>query len=95
MNKFLVVTHLNYIDMPMFVYHDKHHPSSAIGCYMNYLEIGNLIIFPVFEVKGNKDKEAVDLINSLYPDKIIETININNIAAFGGLMNCISWNIKI
>ncbi len=85
-----------YIEMPVFDYKasDKDKSMSAIGCYMNYLEIGNLIIFPVFELEGNKDDEAFDLISSIYPYKIIERININEIAFKGGLMNCISWNIK-
>jgi agmatine deiminase len=85
-----------YIDMPVFDYKAKYKNKriSAIGCYMNYLEVGNLIIFPVFDLEGNKDVEAYDLISGLYPDKIIEGININDIAFEGGLMNCISWNIK-
>lgn len=85
-----------YINMPVFDYKAqyKNKSMSAIGCYMNYLEIGNLIVFPVFEFEENKDDEAFDLISSLYPKKNIERININEIAFEGGLMNCISWNIK-
>ncbi|MEI6556496.1 MAG: agmatine deiminase family protein [Paludibacter sp.] len=85
-----------YIEMPVFDYkvQYKNKSMSAIGCYMNYLEIGNLIIFPVFELEGNKDAEALNLMSDLYPTKIIECININEIALKGGLMNCISWNIK-
>ena len=87
----------NYIDMPVFDYKAKYKNKSisAIGCYMNYLEIGNLIVFPVFELEGNKDAEALNIISDLYPKKTIERININEIAFKGGLMNCISWNIKV
>ena len=86
----------NYIEMPVFDYkvQYKNKSMSAIGCYMNYLEIGNLIIFPVFELEGNKDAEALNLMSDLFPTKIIEQININEIALKGGLMNCISWNLK-
>lgn len=95
-NKKVLARHnLEYINMPMFEYIDKKYPDAAIGCYMNYLEVGNLIIFPIFEVTNNKDKQAVDLIRSVFPNKHIEPININNIAKHGGLMNCISWNIRI
>jgi agmatine deiminase len=96
MKKFIQQYGLKYVEMPMFDYkvQYKNKSISAIGCYMNYLEIGNLIIFPVFELEGNKDDEAFDLISSLYPNSIIEPININEIALKGGLMNCISWNIK-
>ncbi|MEI8202824.1 MAG: agmatine deiminase family protein [Bacteroidota bacterium] len=81
------------IEVPWFTHYDKKHGRTAIGCYMNFLEIGNLIILPIFEVKGNKDQEVFDLFASIYPNKIIETININSIGKHGGLMNCITWNI--
>ena len=42
----------------------------------------------------NKDNEALDLVHEVFPDKQIEPININDIARQGGLMNCITWNIK-
>ena len=95
MRKVISEHNLEYIEMPSFEYKDKNYPETAIGCYMNYLEIGDLIIFPIFEVPNNKDKQAVDTIKSIYPNKHIETININDIVRHGGLMNCISWNIKI
>jgi len=95
MRKIVDEKNFEYKNMPIFEYKEKDYPDSAIGCYMNYLEIADLIVFPIFEVVGNKDKEAVDLISELYPNKIIEPININQIAREGGLMNCISWNIKI
>lgn len=85
---------LEYINMPSFYFKDKNFPDTAIGCYLNYLEIRDLIIFPIFEVTDNKDQQAVDIIKRIYPNKHIETININQIARHGGLMNCISWNIK-
>ena len=94
MKKVLEKYGLEYSNMPMFDYKDNNYPDSAIGCYINYLEIGNLIIFPIFDVSNNKDKQAVDLVKSVYPNKQIETININDIARHGGLMNCITWNIK-
>ena len=55
-----------YIDMPVFEYKAKYKNKrmSAIGCYMNYLEIGDLIVFPVFECEGNKDDEAFGLLSS-------------------------------
>lgn len=94
MRKITSDKNFKYINMPIFEYKENEFPDSAIGCYMNYLEIGDLIIFPIFEVTGNKDKEAVDLITELYPNKTIEFININPVARQGGLINCITWNIK-
>lgn len=97
MSKLMSQYGFDCVEMPMFEYKVPHKNKSisAIGCYINYLEIGNLIIFPIFELEGNKDKEALACIAALYPDKKIEPININDIAFEGGLMNCISWNIKL
>lgn len=94
MSKIISEKKFKYHNMPMFEFKEKGYPDSAIGCYINYLEVGNLIVFPIFEVDGNKDIEAIDLITMLYPKHKIEPININPIARNGGLMNCISWNIK-
>ena len=84
---------LEFVEIPWFEYKEKGHPYSAIGGYVNYLEVGNVILFPIFEVKGNKDKEALDVISKIFPKKVIEPININEIGIHGGLMNCISWNV--
>ena len=83
---------LNYIDVPFFYdYKDSKHPDHAIGVYVNYLEVGNLIVLPVFEVEGNKDADAIAAFKKIFPDKIIETINYNDVALEGGVLNCTTW----
>lgn len=62
--------------------------SSAIGCYLNFLETENAIFLPVFGV--DTDKEAVDTAKHTF-SKAIVPVNINEIAADGGLLNCIGW----
>jgi agmatine deiminase len=90
-HKMISKTTFDFTEMPWFETNDK---DSAIGIYVNYLEIENVILFPIFEVNGNKDKEALEVITKVFPDRIIEPININEIAKEGGLLNCISWSIK-
>ncbi|MBB3698182.1 agmatine deiminase family protein [Flammeovirga yaeyamensis] len=81
-----------YTMMPWFEEDDKPKDSmSAIGIYTNFLVIDNIILFPIFEVEGNKDAEALEVIKELYPNKIIEPININSVVKEGGLINCITW----
>ena len=83
---------LKYIDVPFFYsYKDSKHPDHAIGVYVNYLEVGNLIVLPVFEIEGNKDEEAIAAFKQIFPDKIIETINFNDVAFEGGVLNCTTW----
>ena len=90
MKKVLAEYNLSYIDVPFF--EDKAHPKnpdSAIGVYVNYLEVNNLIVVPVFG--HEKDKEAVAVIQKAFPDKKIETIDYSDVALEGGLLNCTTW----
>lgn len=83
---------LTYIDVPFFEDKDPKFPSSAIGIYVNYLEVNNLIVVPVF--KHEKDKKAVDIIQKAFPNKSIETINYDDVAKEGGLLNCTTWVVR-
>lgn len=86
---------IDYIDVPFLDHIEKNHPDHAIGCYVNYLEIGELIILPVFEVKNNKDQEVYEKFREIFPERKIETINYNQIGLHGGLLNCTTWTIRI
>ena len=49
----------------------------------------------MFGTKKNKDDEAVRNLTEVFPDRIIEVVNVNNIAKEGGLLNCITWGVKL
>ncbi|MDE6498963.1 MAG: agmatine deiminase family protein [Muribaculaceae bacterium] len=91
--KALDVAKLKFVNFPFFEYKDKEHPDTAIGIYINYLEVGNLIVMPVFGVAGNKDAEAFAKLKEVFPDKTIETIDYNEVAREGGVLNCTTWTI--
>lgn len=48
----------------------------------------------MFGVPGNKDAEAVVKIKEIFPDKIVETIDYNEVALEGGLLNCTTWTLN-
>jgi agmatine deiminase len=77
----------NVIDFPYF--YSK--GDSAVGCYLNYLAMEKSIFLPVFGV--DTDNEAIKLAKSIF-DKTIIPVNINEIAKYGGLLNCISWEFE-
>ncbi|GHU59005.1 hypothetical protein FACS189411_15310 [Bacteroidia bacterium] len=93
-NRVLTKHHLKYIDIPFFEYRDRNHPYNAVGIYVNYLEIKNLIVLPIFEVPDNKDNEVVELFKKIFPDRAIETINYTDVALEGGLLNCTTWTLN-
>lgn len=84
---------LTYIDVPFLeLPHDKKHPISAIGIYVNFLNLDNLIVLPIFNKP--EDKEVVDIIRKAFPQKSIETIDYNEVALEGGLLNCTTCVIR-
>ena len=83
---------LVYIDIPYFEDIDREHPMSAVGLYINYLEIGDLVVVPVFD--REEDAKAVAIIQKAFPNKQIETINYTEIAKEGGLLNCTTWVVN-
>lgn len=93
-NKELVNHGIRYIEGPFFLsYKDPKHRNSAIGVYINYLEIGHIIFVPVFEVDENRDTEVIARLEELFPDRIIEPVNFNEVANEGGILNCATWTI--
>lgn len=93
-NKVLKHHGIDYIDIPFLEHKEKEFPDHAIGCYVNYLEVQDLILLPVFEVENNKDNEVYEQFKQIFPDRKIETINYNAIGLLGGLLNCSTWTIE-
>lgn len=91
MQKVIEKYNLKYINMPFFVPKDSKHPLSAVGVYVNYLEVDNLIVLPVFGKE--EDNQAITIIKEAFPGKAVETIDYNDVAYEGGLLNCTTWVI--
>jgi agmatine deiminase len=93
-NKVLKNHGLDYIDIPFLDHKEKKFTYHAIGCYLNYLEVKDLIILPIFETENNKDIKVYDIFKQIFPQRKIETINFNAVGLYGGLLNCTTWTIK-
>lgn len=83
---------LTYIDIPFFESKDPKHPDSAIGIYVNYLEVNDLIVLPIFG--RDEDNQVVEILHKTFPNKQIETINYDEVAKEGGLLNCTTWVVR-
>ena len=91
--KVLDTYNISFIEVPFFEDEpDSEHPESAIGVYVNYLEVNDLIVVPVFG--REEDARAIEIIQKTFPNKQIETINYNDVAKEGGLLNCTTWVVK-
>ena len=63
----------------------------AQGCYINYLQLENHVIVPTFGMQ--EDEAAVKQFQEIFKGQTISTIDSNEIAEEGGVLNCITWNI--
>lgn len=93
MQKVLATYNLTYIDIPFLTdMKDRNYPESAIGIYVNYLEVNNLIVVPRFN--RDEDKQVVEILQKAFPNKHIETIDYSEVAREGGLLNCTTWVVN-
>lgn len=72
--------------------YDNEDYDDAAGLYLNYLELENHLILPIFG--KSTDKDAVEKSKEIFPDKQIITVKSNEPAKHSGILNCLTWNIK-
>jgi agmatine deiminase len=92
--KALKNTGLN-IELLPSVYHNEkneHGDYTAKGCYINFAKIGDIILFPQFDI--DEDVEAIKTVEWLFKNSKIIGVDSNKIAYWGGVLNCITWNIS-
>jgi agmatine deiminase len=82
---------LDYIEIPYNPYNNNTY-SQANGDYINFLQMENFILIPTFGI--NEDELVVRKFEQLFRGQSIVTIDSNAIADHGGVLNCITWNIK-
>ena len=66
---------------------------SAVGVYINFLQLRQLIFLPIFGIR--QDEFAYRLFDELFSGNQIVPIPSTEIARHGGVLNCITWNIKL
>lgn len=82
---------LNYIEIPYNPYGNRTY-GQANGDYINFLQMQNTVIVPTFGIK--EDDIAVRQLEQLFKGQNIATIESNEVADNGGILNCITWNIE-
>ena len=91
--KILENNNISFVEVPFFEdAPDPDNPESAIGVYVNYLEVNDLIVLPVFD--RDEDNQVISILQEQFPNKTIEKINYNEIAKKGGLLNCTTWVMR-
>lgn len=82
---------LDYVEFPYDAWKNKN-ANDATGCYINFLEIGKYIFYPVFA--EHNDQWALILLEQVFKDREFFDIDCRKLAKLGGVLNCATWNIK-
>jgi agmatine/peptidylarginine deiminase len=86
------VQNMNPMDMNILVKEPiKSNDKSASISNFTLARNNNTVIVPVFGLKG--DEKVAGTVEEVLRGNRILTINANEIAKDGGVLNCISWNI--
>lgn len=66
---------------------------SAVGCYINFLQVGDKIFLPTFNDSINDD-EAIKRFGEIFGSGNIIPVPSKEVALGGGVLNCLTWEIK-
>lgn len=77
---------LKYIEMP-----STDNITNAIGLYINYLQVENIIVLPAFNI--DTDKKTLEMFKGIFNEYKILQLDCTEIAKDGGVLNCISWQL--
>ena len=67
--------------------------ASAVGNYVNFLRVGNLVILPAYE--DRRDEDACRALEQADPSLTIVPVQCRSLAEEGGVLQCVSWTIKL
>ncbi len=91
----LINAGLNLIELPNETWKNSSN-NDVTGDYINFLQMKDIIVVPSFGIK--LDNVVVKILKDCFSNNIdlrIETVRANDIAKDSGLLNCISWNVRL
>ena len=91
---FLAALHNSGLKWKTFPYnpYDNEDYNDASGLYLNYLELENHLILPIFGKES--DEAAIEKSKEIFPSKEVITVTGSEPARQNGIVNCLTWNIK-
>lgn len=85
-------TGLDWEELPYNPY-DNRKSISAIGVYINFLQMKQAIVAPIF--KTSDDERTLRILERVFKGQKVEPVESNELAEDGGIINCITWNISV
>ena len=66
---------------------------AALGCYINFLKVGDKVFLPTFDNQA-EDDEASERFREIFGAGNIIPVRSSELAIGGGVLNCASWEIQ-
>jgi agmatine deiminase len=66
---------------------------SAVGVYVNFLRVAEVVILPAYG--RPEDRVALDKMRAVLPETTVAQLPCRSLAEKGGVLNCISWAVKM
>ena len=66
---------------------------AALGCYINFAWIGEVILFPQFDMP--EDKEALKEAKRIFSGYKVLPVPAADMAMSCGVLNCATWNVQV
>ena len=90
---FRMALHNAGLDWVELTYNPPDDPTliSAKGLYLNYLQMQQAVIVPIYN--SRYDDKAIKILEDVFKGLTIIPLEANEIAKWGGILNCITWNI--
>lgn len=84
---------LQWIEMPYSFENDPKHKDSAVGNYINFLQVEDLVLVPSYAGHERLNQKAVEVVQRAFGSgtKVV-SIESTSVAKEGGVLNCVSWN---
>lgn len=64
---------------------------SAFGCYINYLQVGRVVVLPHYALPV--DDDVLGCVQRSFPDLDVLTLDCSDLSAEGGVLNCVTWTV--
>lgn len=81
---------LDFINIPCCIDPFK---KGVVGLYLNYLHVGKNIFAPIFDI--SEDEKAILFFEDTFKKCKIIPVQSKQIARKGGVLRCVSWEVKI
>lgn len=82
---------LETIEIPYNPYKNSS-DNDATGLYINYLQMDGAVFVPTFDLP--EDELALRQFERIFPGQRIIPVKSNEVSKDGGVLNCVTWNIR-